>query len=196
MKPNFRRRADHLVSNHRRSLWGYINWHLYRSLSKEVFVGGLPVFMWTDDVGLNVPLRARLALALELIDRRAPRFGARLRRDVKAIVFHPAGGTHLDVLMRAIALDLRWAMQESIENLALTLVHEATHARCRSLGVRYRGKQHREESLCLRAAIEFADLVDPGHVRPPSLDALDNPWWTREKQRARTIEALRIVLRK
>ena len=131
-------------------------------------IGGLRIVAWTNDVGLNVPLRTRLALALELIDRYGPRLGARLRHDVKGIVCYPAGGTNFKVSSRTITLDIRWSMIGTIEDLALTLVHEATHARCRALGVRYRGKQHRSEELALRQEIAFADLLDPGYARPPS----------------------------
>lgn len=95
--------------------------------------------------------------------------------------------------MRAIALDLRWTIVESIEELALTMVHEATHARCRALGVRYQGKQRREEALCLREAIAFADLLDPGQVVAPSLESLNDPWWTKEKREALATEAMKIL---
>jgi hypothetical protein len=156
-------------------------------------IGGLDVVSWTDEVGLNVPVRARLALALDLIDRYAPRLGARLRRDVLGIALYPAGGTSFNVKARTVVLDVRWCMYGTIEEVASSLIHEATHARCTALGVRYLGKERREEALCLRQEIAFADLLEPGQLQPPSLDALDRPWWTPKKRAARMDEAMKIL---
>lgn len=169
-------------------------WYVLYGISKKVVIEGLTVAMVdVGNGGLNVPLRARLALALELIDHYAPRFGARLRRDVKAIIVEPAGGTHFSVRMRVIQLDARWSIHGRIEDLALTLVHEATHARCRSLGVGYRGKERRSEALCLRAEAAFADLLEADQVPRPSLDALDKPWWTVEENERRFVDAMKVL---
>jgi hypothetical protein len=169
-----------------------VMWRVLASFSNKGMIGGLEVVS-SKALGLNVPLRARLALALELIDRYAPRLGARLRRDVGGIAFFEAGGTHWDPRMRAIVLDSRWAMASTIERLALTLVHEATHARCTSLGARYKGKERREETLCRRQEIAFADLLDPDQVRRPSFDSLNEPWWTRSAIDERLSEAVDVM---
>jgi hypothetical protein len=161
-------------------------------MSGNVVIGGLTVVSW-DEGGLNVLLRARLALALELIDRYDPRLGARLRRDVGGIWFIPAGNTHWNTGVRAVALDLRYATRGTIEDLALTLVHEATHARHHALGVRYRGKEPRAEASCIRAAMAFADRLEPGQMSRPSLDALVEPWWTPEKRDSKVAEAHKIL---
>jgi hypothetical protein len=168
-------------------------WGVLSRLPGSVVIGGLTVVPWDDD-GLNLLLRARLALALELIDRYDPRLGTRLRRDVRGIWFIPAGNTHWRRAMRVIALDLRWETLDTIEDLALTLVHEATHARHAALGVRYEGKQARAEAACIRASMEFADRLEPGQVSDrPSLDALEDPWWTREKFAKKVAEAHKIM---
>jgi hypothetical protein len=156
-------------------------------------IGGLDVVSWTDEVGLNVPVRARIALALDLINRFAPRLGARLRRDVRGIALYPAGGTNFNVKARTVVLDVRWCMYGTIEEVASSLIHEATHARCRALGVRYQGKERREEALCLRQEIAFAELLEPGQLQPPSLDSLDRAWWTRDKRQARIDEAIKVL---
>jgi hypothetical protein len=168
-------------------------WRVLSMISGTVVIGGLTVVSWEYD-GLNVLLRARLALALELIDRYDPRLGRRLRRDVRGIWIIPAWRTHWNIRTRAIALDLRRETRNTVEDLAVTLVHEATHARHHALGVQYDGKQARAEAACIRASMEFADRLGPGQVSyRPSLDALDDPWWTPEKHAAQAAEADEIL---
>jgi len=160
--------------------------------SPKVTVHGMSVInVLATDSGLAVATLARLRLAIELIDRLAPRVGTRLRQDVVAILLTPAGGTHYNVGSRAIGLDVRWAMSNGVEQLALTLVHEATHARHRSMGVgkRIRDRDRRMEAHCIAQQIEFAKRLPPGPWEAPTLGALDTPWWT-GRARAGRIEEL------
>lgn len=153
-------------------------------------IGGMNVFTSDDsDMGRAVALRARLGLALDLIDQYAPRIGVRLRRNVVAIFLWRVGGTSYNPYTRVILVDVRWGMIGELEDLALSLVHEATHARQMTMGLRKlrrgKGLERRMEAHAVAASIAFADRLPPGRWRKPTLADLDKKWWTLENLEAR-----------
>ncbi|HXB26877.1 MAG TPA: hypothetical protein VNV25_19270 [Gemmatimonadaceae bacterium] len=165
-------------------------WRVFRYRAQSMGIGGMNVFTSNDsDMGRAVAVRARLGLALELIDQYAPRVGARLRRDVVAIFLWRVGGTSYNPYTRVISVDVRWGMAWELEDLALALVHEATHARQMAMGLRKlpRGKdrERRMEARAVSASMAFADRLPPGTWRKPTLADLDKEWWTIEHREAR-----------
>ena len=169
-------------------------WRMYRVGTRSMRVGGVDVVTnFGADIGRAAAVRARIGLALELIDHYAPRVGACLRRDVVAIFLWRAGGSSYNSAMRTITLDLRWSMAGVVEDLAMTLVHEATHARQFALGVRTRPQGEllrRVESHALAETIAFSERLPPGPGAKPSVASLDTQWWTWDKKAARTMEGL------
>jgi hypothetical protein len=78
-------------------------------------IGGMNVFTSNDsDMGRAVAVRARLGLALELIDQYAPRVGARLRRDVVAIFLWRVGGKDRERRMEARAVSASMAFADRL----------------------------------------------------------------------------------
>lgn len=150
-------------------------------------IGGMNVLTVNAEMGRETTVRVRLALALQLIDEIAPRVGVRLRRDVDAIVLWRSGGTAFSPATRAIVLDIGWSMMGTVEDLALSLVHEATHARQCAMGVPVwrRGLQGRLEAHAIAESIDFADALPPGLWTKPSLASVEIEWWTPEKKTAR-----------
>jgi hypothetical protein len=165
-------------------------WRVFQYRASSMAIGGMNVFTANDsDMGRAVAVRARLGLALELIDQYAPRVGARLRRDVIAIFLWRVGGTSYNPYPRMILVDLRWGMIGEFGDLAISLVHEATHARQMAMGLRKlrrgEGLERRMEAHAVAESIAFADRLPPGTWRKPTLADLDKEWWTLENREAR-----------
>jgi hypothetical protein len=165
-------------------------WRVFQHGSHSMVIGGMKVFTANDsDMGRAVAVRARLGLALELIDQYAPRVGARLRRDVGAIFLWRVGGTSYNPYSRTIFVDLRRGMEGELEELAISLVHEATHARQMAMGLRKLRRsnnlERRMEAHAVAASVAFADRLPPGRWRKPTLADLDLEWWTLDNREAR-----------
>jgi hypothetical protein len=168
-------------------------WRVFQRDAQRMTIGGVEVVTSSDaDIGRTAAVRARLGLALELIDHTTPRLGARLRQDVTAIYLSRVGGISYDPYMQVIVLDVRSGMVGEVEDLAISLVHEATHARQMAMGVRKRpGEelQRRLEARAVAASIAFAEHLPPGTWRKPTLADLEKQWWTLERRQERVIEA-------
>jgi hypothetical protein len=161
-------------------------------------VGGMNVFTAHDsDMGRTVAVRARLGLALELIDQYAPRVGARLRRDVGAIFLWRVGGTSYNPYSRMILVDLRSGMSGEFEELAISLVHEATHARQMAMGLpklrHSNNLERRLEAHAVATSIAFADRLPPGRWVKPTLADLDKEWWTLDNREARLTQDVKEI---
>lgn len=145
-----------------------------------------------SDIGRAVAVRARLGLALAMIDEYAPRLGARMRRDVAVIHIWRTGGTAYNPYAQMIMIDIGYAMAGQVEDLALALVHEATHARQFAMGMpkrRTRTVEARLEAHAVAESIAFAERLPPGPWRKPSLADLQTEWWTTEQRYARLMSA-------
>jgi hypothetical protein len=146
---------------------------------------------YDSDIGRAAVLRVRLGLALELIDDVAPRVGVRLRRDVSAILLWRAGGSAFNTATRTIRLDIGWSMVGAVEDLAIALVHEATHARQRAMGLRTRTSGEfvrRKEAHAVAETIDFAQHLEAGPWTMPSLAALETEWWSPEQKAERALK--------
>jgi ankyrin repeat protein len=120
-----------------------------------------------------------ISQALKLIARSAPREFARVARYLTAVVVVPAMRPSGSFFGGVCLLDedlLSWS-RDPIEEIALTLVHEATHARLSELGFgRAKGVLRvRIERVCLRAEIDFARRI-PGSQRTDLVRLLKREW--------------------
>jgi len=163
--------------------------------AKQMTIGGMNVVTSGDaEIGRTAAVRARLGLALELIDETTPRLGARMRHDLNAIYLARNGGIGYNPYVRVINLDVRSGMQGEVEDLALCLVHEATHARQAAMGVAKKpnGKlEARMEAHAVAESIAFANRLPPGTWHRPTVADLDTKWWTWENRSTRITEAMR-----
>jgi hypothetical protein len=104
-------------------------------------------------------LFAKVEEALNLVSEVAPRRLERLKKDIRRILLMHAGeaaGLYWHDL-RACVLDMSYVREFPSHYIASTIVHEGTHARLRSAGVRYPAtKRKRIEDLCIREEIRFA----------------------------------------
>ena len=131
--------------------------------------------------------------ALRLIAQADPARFARLRRDLGRILLASQGGPEYLHIARACILNASEVRRQSPERVAMTLVHEATHARLSRAGFANAwALRHRIERLCVNEEIAFAQLV-PGteSLIKEAQRALDVPWYTEHQLFERKIAQLR-----
>ncbi|NIM51350.1 MAG: hypothetical protein GTN62_11640 [Gemmatimonadales bacterium] len=122
-------------------------------------------------VGWPFPSRAELdtsvgkiTQALDLIAAHDPRRMTRIQRDVQRIfVWGGIGfaGCWIHEL-RMCQLNFMWVLdnQTTVPDIACTIVHEATHGRIRTTGIRYHEPlRGRIERLCRQSEIDFASTL-------------------------------------
>ncbi len=114
------------------------------------------------------PALRRVEEALQLIKRHDTLNYSRITRNLDRIWVHllPSAQAHYDRSLNACALDERYVLNETttLERIASTIVHEATHAQLESWGIIYEEKsRYRIEAICLRREHNFlTKLPDSG----------------------------------
>jgi hypothetical protein len=117
------------------------------------------------------PALRRVEEALQLIKRRDTLNYSRITRNLDRIWVHllPSAKAHYDRSLNACALDERYVLNETmtLERIASTIVHEATHARLEGWGIIYQEKcRYRIEATCLRRELNFlTKLPDSGPLQ-------------------------------
>ena len=106
------------------------------------------------------PALRRVEEAVQLIKRRDALNYARLRRNLDRIWVHllPSAQAHYDGTLNACILDERYVLNDSmtLEQIASTVIHEATHSRLEGWGISYvEAIRTRIESICLRRELNF-----------------------------------------
>jgi hypothetical protein len=133
------------------------------------------------------PILCKLEKALSLIKIHYPIRYNRVIRDLDRVwvLIVPGGVACFSPSLRACKLDTRMVLSEEPEEVAASIVHEATHARLRRHGIGYEENlRHRIEALCFRQEIAFARKLPNGeqvregaHAR---LSAYGPEYWTDE----------------
>lgn len=161
----------------------------FRSLLKRnttsVEVDGL----W---VGADAPASlSKIEEALRLIRERDPRRYARLTRDLESVWVVLLAGALGQFQHRdwTCELDERFVAEASVERVALTIVHEATHARLWRRGFRYEPEiRHRVEAICFGEERAFATRLPAFEELEGELDAYRgmpaDAWSDKEMRRA------------
>jgi hypothetical protein len=117
------------------------------------------------------PALRRVEEALQLIERHDTLNYSRITGHLDRIWLHliPNAAAHYERSLNACVMDERYVLQESmtLENIASTIVHEATHARLEGWGIIYAEENRtRIEAICLRRELNFlARLPDSESLR-------------------------------
>lgn len=122
--------------------------------------------------------------ALAVVESHNPTLLRRMRRNLRAIVIVRtrtvyAAGRRL-CLLNFVELD-----SGSSAEVALSLVHETTHAAIEAAGIPYRkGTRSRIERACVRAELRLATRIgDPGLIEQTKR-TMDLVWWEDDQMRA------------
>jgi hypothetical protein len=107
------------------------------------------------------PALQRVEQALELIKRHDALNYSRTTRSLDRIWVRliPSAEAHYERSLNACVLDERYVLNEAmtLEKIASTIVHEATHARLEGWGIVYvEDRRTRIEAICLRRELSFA----------------------------------------
>jgi hypothetical protein len=145
-------------------------------LSKSREIDGLWVGTWEAEPH---PAFRRVEDALRLIKRHDTLHYSRVTRNLERIWVGviPSALAHYDPSLNACVLDERYVLKETmtLENLASTIVHEATHARLDRWSIRYEETlRYRIEAICLRRELNFlTKLPDSEHLKEEIASALE-----------------------
>lgn len=152
-------------------------------LGPKRIVHGIPLVDWILDDSEDPALEA-VESALNLIWEVDPRRFRRMRQDVRYIVVTRTAGSAGEhwADIRSVLLDAHNANRQVREAIAMTIVHEATHARVRRWGVEISEDLSREEAVCVRAEIAFAKKI-PGtdHLIRGAEAKLASRYWERSR---------------
>ena len=148
-----------------------------------------------DWTGLGVAFAQhvdRLRVALELIEQKDSRRYARMRTDVARFLISEVPGAEYLHTVRACILSTEFLIESDIESIALTLVHEAVHARLAARGIHYETRlRERIEFCCVKQEVAFAELLSNGSALAATATAkLARRWWTEDSQLAHQLRAL------
>jgi hypothetical protein len=165
-------------------------------MSRRFVVGGFEVVNLTTEPP-EVALE-RLQSAIDLIGRIYPNRLARINRDVGRVLLLMVDAPVYWPFANGFAIGLEAATELPVDKLALTIVHEATHARLWRAGFRYTPDiRARIEHICVRAELDFARQLPRAQELTAGLrEKLSLAWWTEAavaERRRSTREALRNV---
>lgn len=127
----------------------------------------------------------RVEDALQLIKRHDPLNYLRVTRNLDRIWVHliPSAEAHYERTLNACILDERYLLKEemTLNRIASTIVHEATHARLERWGIIYEEEsRYRIEAICIRRELNFlTKLPDSEHLQEEIAYALE---WYATKQ--------------
>jgi hypothetical protein len=113
----------------------------------------------------------RVEDALRLIKRYGPLHYSRVIRHLERVWVHilPDSRACYQRSLKACVLDERYVLDEAttLEQIASTIIHEATHARLESWGINYDEKlRPRIEAICFRRELAFAsNLPDSAQLQ-------------------------------
>lgn len=176
-----------------------LRWSTFRVVD-GLWIGAY--FQWNNDEGQGL---YRIEQALNLIKAHDPVRYQRLLRDLERVwaLMIVGGLGQFDEALSACKIDQRFILDESksAEQIAATIVHEATHARLATYGISYDEPiRHRIEAICIRREMAFARRLPNGALvwdeAERSLSAYASPdYWTNaaftERHTTEMVETLR-----
>jgi hypothetical protein len=143
-------------------------------------------------------IREQVTKALDLIAEVDPRRYTGLRHDHVRVLVEDGPMSHYLSLTNTCVLSLDVVQNQPTERIALTIVHEATHARLYRGGVGYdRKNQARRERRCVLEQVDFLRRLAALGYRGTEAriqyyqNALSRPWWGPEAIHKRVLEYLR-----
>ena len=170
----------------------HIPWQLMVRFSRREVIEAVSVLVFDDEsTAQQVFEKARTAIGL--IAKHDPRRLARIHRHVSHILFNAYAGASYVYWMRICRIGIASALRDEPVELAMSIVHESTHARLWSLGFRYDDNATRErvERICVRAEIDFAlKCADATAAVERARRSFDTKWWLPEEIAKRREEDL------
>jgi hypothetical protein len=170
----------------------------FRQGEHLTFAGVRVVIHWPTDQERDV-FFPKLEAAIALLEHTAPKYLARLRHNADGVLALPV----MDALgqwesaVRLVGVNQDWIMAPATqpEDIALTLVHESTHAWLAKLGIEYAEPvRARVEAICFKAELRVAARLPNSERLIATLNrqlARDPAYWTTEAFRKRAYEQLR-----
>jgi hypothetical protein len=136
-----------------------------------------------------------LGEALCLIKRVDLRRFRRMQRDLRRFIIARTEGAEYVHPARACLLDAAYLTTVPAARLALTIVHEATHARLWNAGFHYRqSARMRIEEICVREEVSFACRLPGGdELAERARIKLEDPWWTEQREFERRVSQLKAL---
>jgi hypothetical protein len=87
----------------------------------------------------------------------------------------PSAQAHYERQLNACVFDERFVLSETAEEIASTIIHEATHARLERWGITYDEKiRRRIEAICIRRQLDFVSKLSGGEKLREDLSAALN----------------------
>ena len=153
-------------------------------------------FLVTDlsSAGSGLPeVLSKLESALALYALHDARGFDRFCRNVRRFVLVDVPGPEYVHCVRACMLRAAYVEEASPEQVAMTVVHEGTHARLWSAGFDYAPtRRQRIESICVRAETAFAMKLPVGEqLAEQARGKLREDWWSEENEYRRRLGQLK-----
>jgi hypothetical protein len=164
-------------------------------LTKHAVVAGVPLVDFAP-AGAFTQAFPAVRDAIQLLATHDPRRFARLRQDLDYIIVARTPVSPVAEYwpnLRACLLDATFAAAQPPGIAALSIVHEAAHARLWQAGVRYdEALRGRVEHCCVREELAFARRVPDGaELETAARRKLhDHAYWNDAAMRARRLERL------
>jgi hypothetical protein len=143
-------------------------------------------------------IQEKLFNALDLLASASPQCLKRLRRHIRGILIMPLGTAVGEFFppLKLCCLDEKHVSKDSTlaEEIAATLIHEATHARLHTIGIGYPASLHlRIEKLCHRREMWFGKKIGSEAVCERAKKYLQQPdsFWAPEAQKTRWLNTLK-----
>jgi hypothetical protein len=159
-----------------------IPWRLIIRFSHAAIADGIEMRVFAEAGDADVVFSGA-ADALRLIAGTDPNRYRRIRRDVDRLLFTSASGGRYLPRLRTCCISIDYAMRKSTLDLAMMIVHEATHARLWTLGCRYEeGEREQVERTCVNAEVAFASRIAGAESSiARSRELLESRWWLPEE---------------
>jgi hypothetical protein len=171
------------------------------SWSEGRYLDGLWVGAWRSKSDVD-----RVEQALHLIKQTSPVHYNRVTRDLKRVwvyVLRGYGAVYENAL-NACMIDERYVANSTLERIASTIIHEATHARLEARGIVYEESlRSRIEAICLRRELAFVATLPNNTelhdelVRSVKWCSADNEWFSdtnfHERDNTGAVEALQYL---
>lgn len=134
----------------------------------------------------------KLNEALALLGQFAPVRLDQLRRYLSRIVITGATGPEYWPSLRACVARADWVHAHAVSEVALMLVHEATHARIDHCGIRVtEHTRERVERLCMKREAEVAARMPDAEKQLTRIASqMAAPWWSAEDRLERRLKEL------
>lgn len=153
---------------------------------------GFELVSFVGDKGLAI-LRQKIGEGLDVIQAFDGRRSVQVAERLPRFILVSGGGDHFSPVLRAHMVDANQLSTRTNAQMALNIVHEATHARVHSAGIPMtEDTASRIERICVREQIAFAQRLPDCEQTIRQLEkVLDHPWWGSKPARSRAEERLR-----